>query len=102
MRQLPLVLLFVLAACKGDPLASYETYQDCFDDVTGNGMLEVVPAIVRCCIQHPIDGDLPACGETAADCLNYLADNLDQTDSEIGQRIEACDMVEDMVDSGPA
>lgn len=99
MRRL-LLVLFLFAGCKDDPLPSYETYQDCFDDVTDNLDLEVVPAIVRCCTRHPIEGEIEACGDTMPDCVNYLTDNLAQVDADIGQLMEACEMVEDMLE-GP-
>jgi hypothetical protein len=92
------VLLLLQPACKDDTVASYPTYQDCFDDLTDKKLLEIVPALVECCLDHPIDGDLNACGETMSDCVNFLTNNLSQFDTDVGQRMDACTMVEDMQD----
>jgi hypothetical protein len=90
--------LFLLASCGTETTSSFETYQDCFDDLTDNGGREVVDAIVQCCLDHPVGGDTEVCGDTMSDCVNYLTDNLSQFDADIGQRMEACTVVEDMLD----
>jgi hypothetical protein len=99
MRGLPFFCsaLLLIAACKDDSVASYETYQDCFDDLTDAGR-EVVPTLVACCLDHPIDGESPACGETAPDCVNYLTDNVSQFDASTVDVQDACEEVEDTLD----
>ena len=99
MRRLHFLLpgLFLLAACKDEPVASYEIYQDCFDDLTDKGRL-VVDALIECCLDHPIGGESPACGETASDCINYLTDNVSQFDASTVEVMDACAEVEDMLD----
>jgi hypothetical protein len=90
--------LLVIAACKDESVASYELYQDCFDDLVDNKGREVIPALIECCLDHPIDGEAPACGETAPDCVNYLTDNVSQFDASTVEVMDACEDVEDMQD----
>ena len=73
-------LLFVsvcLSACSGgganDPFA---TYQACFDEHHTTESLSINDSIVVCCLDHPIAGVRPACGNTATDCIAYVGANL--------------------------
>ena len=89
------VLLFAVAVataigCKSDPVQSYATYQECFDDHTMVESLPVQEAIVVCCLEHPINGISPACGDTAPDCINYLTANLGQTSASTTDVMDAC------------
>ena len=81
---------FVLGACGDDPPKSYATYQDCFDDETQVGMVVTADAIVACCIDHPIAGKSPACGDTKPDCINYLTANLNQTSASTTEVSDSC------------
>jgi len=82
---------FVIAACGGDNGAeAYPTYQECFDDHTTVESLPVAQAITVCCLEHPINGVMPACGATAADCMTYLAANLSSTSATADQITAAC------------
>lgn len=73
MRFLAFALL--CAACgnnnNGDA-EPYPTMQDCFDDHHGMEGLSIHDAIVVCCLDHPINGQKPACGDTAAACMTFL------------------------------
>ena len=75
---LGLLLAFSLTSfgCKDDGEEAYDTLQDCFTDHTEEESLPVVEALVVCCLDHPIDGVMPACGASAADCTAYLSTNL--------------------------
>jgi len=78
--------------CGGDDGAeAFPTYQECFDDHTmGGEHLPVKESIVVCCIEHPIDGKTIVCGDTKADCINYLTANLNQTSASTTDVMEAC------------
>jgi hypothetical protein len=84
------LLLIGSVGCKDDPEEAYATYQECFDDHT---MVETLPAqeaIVVCCLEHPINGISPACGDIKADCINYLTINLNQTSASTTTVMDAC------------
>ncbi len=76
--------------CGDDPPASFATYQACFDDRTMAAKKPIPDAIVACCLDHPIDGMSPACGDTKPDCINYLTANLNQTSADTVQVMDAC------------
>lgn len=91
MRKALLALLLLLpVGCKEDGEESYETLQDCFIDHTEEESLPVVEALVVCCLDHPIMGVAPSCGDTAADCINHLTDEIDQTDASTIEVMDAC------------
>ena len=81
----------LLVACTNDegPRA-YATYQECFDDQTETQKKPVEDAIVTCCLEHPIDGQSPACGDATPDCINYLTINLKQTSAGVDEMANAC------------
>lgn len=65
----------VLMACGGDDggdAEPFDTLQMCFDDHHNVESLSVHDAIVVCCIDHPIAGTAPSCGNTAAECVSKL------------------------------
>ncbi len=89
------VVLFSLVVlgsigCKDDSPTAYPTYQACFDDHVMAEMLPVKEAIVVCCLEHPIDGHLMACGANKPDCINYLTASLNQTSASTTDVMEAC------------
>ena len=85
------VVLLVVSACSGDSVTSYPDYQTCFDDVTSKTDMPVVTeTLLECCIDHPINGITPACKDTEADCINFLTNNVKQTDAGIGDIMTAC------------
>lgn len=84
------LLLLGTVGCKDDPIEAYATYQECFDEHTMEESLLVPEAIVICCLEHPINGISPACGDTKADCINYLTSNLAQTSASTTQVSDAC------------
>ena len=88
------VLMLAVYACGGDGGSAeepYDTYQECFDDHTMVETLPVQEAIVVCCLEHPIAGEKPACGNTAADCVTYLGANLSPTSASSADVSAACD-----------
>ncbi|MDQ3365634.1 MAG: hypothetical protein M3680_09410 [Myxococcota bacterium] len=88
-----LVLTSLLFACGGDDdkHAPYDTYQACYDAHFEDEMLPTMESIVVCCLDHPIAGmTQPVCGDTEADCINYLTVNLSQTDADISVKTAAC------------
>jgi hypothetical protein len=93
-----MALVLLAGACKDDPSKSYETFQLCFEDQTEKEGLLVVDAIVACCIDHPIAGESPACGADEPACINFLTDNLDQTDAGIPERMQACQLYGDQIE----
>jgi hypothetical protein len=84
------LLLIGAVGCKDDPIEAYPTYQECFDDHTMKEMLPTKEAIVVCCLEHPINGISPACGDIKADCINYLTINLNQTSASTTDVMDAC------------
>ncbi len=76
--------------CKDAPPEAYATYQECFDDHVMKESLPVKEAIVVCCLEHPIDGHLMACGVNKPDCINYLTASLNQTSASTTDVMEAC------------
>jgi hypothetical protein len=88
-------VLFTMAVvasigCGDDPPKSYPTYQMCFDDLTMAKMMLVPDAIVMCCLDHPINGMSPACGDIKADCINFLTANLMQTSASTTEVMDSC------------
>ena len=43
-----------------------------------------------CCLDHPIAGVKPACGNTANDCAAYLGTNLDAASATPADITAAC------------
>lgn len=84
--------LMVLASvgCKDDAPEAYATYQECFDDHVEAEMLPVKEAIVICCLEHPIDGHVMACGADKPTCINYLTASLNQTSASTTDVMDAC------------
>jgi hypothetical protein len=79
------------AGCEdGHDHSAYTTYQACFDQHTMKEKLPLQEAIVVCCLDHPIDGVSPACGDTKPDCINYLTANLNQTSASTTEVMDAC------------
>ncbi len=76
--------------CKDDPPEAYPTYQGCFDDHVMHESLPVKEAIVVCCLEHPIDGQVMACGGDKPTCINYLTASLNQTSASTTDVMEAC------------
>jgi len=73
---LPLVLT---ASCGGDDdedAEPFDTLADCYDDHHNEENLSVQEAIVVCCIDHPIAGEHPSCGATAAACVTHVTTEL--------------------------
>ncbi len=85
------LVLTALTACSSDEEKTYATYQECFDDLTQHAKKTTVDSIVECCIDHTVAGAKGArCGDTDADCINYLTANLKQTDADITVQTQAC------------
>lgn len=91
MRKALLALLLLLpVGCKDDAEESYDTLQDCFTDHTEVETLPIVEALVVCCLDHPIMGVNPSCGDTEPDCINHLTDEINQTDASTVDVMDAC------------
>ncbi len=78
----------------------YDTYQACFDQHATIEKKTNEESIIACCINHPIAGMKPACGVTAADCINFITANLDQLSASTVEVMEACQMYEAQVGMG--
>jgi hypothetical protein len=57
----------------------FDTLQDCFDDHHNMESLSVHDSIVVCCIDHPIAGVHPSCGNTQAECVTHVDTELDSS-----------------------
>lgn len=77
--------------CGEDGPEAFPAYQECFDKFFdfGRGM-SPTESILECCLLHPIDGQMPACGADMPECVNYLTANLDQTSASFVEVQEAC------------
>lgn len=99
MRKALLALLLLLSVgCKEDGEESYDTLQDCFIDHTEVDGLAVVEGLVVCCLDHPIMGVNPSCGDTAPDCINLLTNEIEQTDASTTDISDACAEYEAQLD----
>lgn len=75
-------LPLALAACGGDDQEDaepFDTLQDCFDEHHGEESLPTAQAIVVCCLDHPIAGVHPSCGNSAAECTAHVDMELDSS-----------------------
>jgi hypothetical protein len=85
-----MVFVVVVAACGSDSKKKYDTYQACFDDVIKQDKTNV-QTIVECCIDKEIGGMKgPLCGADEPECINYLTNNIKQTDADITVKQQAC------------
>ena len=97
MHRIALLATLVLGfgvgvGCGEDGPEAFDTYQDCFDkfDDFGRG-LPPQESILECCLLHPIDGLMPACGADKPECINYLTANLNQTSAPFTDVQMACE-----------
>ena len=76
------LLPVILTACGGsskmdaDP---FDTLQDCYDEHHTTEALSTHDAIVVCCLDHPIAGVHPSCGNSQAECIAHVDQELDST-----------------------
>lgn len=97
-RTLLLATLVLGFGCGEEGPESFATYQECFDDLWDNGMgLPVSETLLECCLSHPINDVMPACGATAPDCINYLTNNLNQTNASTVEVMEGCSVYADQL-----
>ncbi len=73
--------LFALPLVTGcghdDEEEAFATLEACYDDHQGDEGLTVQQAIVVCCLEHPIAGVRPSCGDTEAACATHVTAELD-------------------------
>jgi hypothetical protein len=72
----------VLAACGSSDDADaepFDTLADCYDDHHNVEMLTIQEAIVVCCLDHPIAGVHPSCGDTQPACATHVTTELGTT-----------------------
>lgn len=76
-------LPLALTACGDDTNANdaepFDTLQDCYDDHHVEENLPVAQAIVVCCVDHPIAGVHPSCGDTEDACIAHVDAELDSS-----------------------
>jgi hypothetical protein len=87
-------LPLAFAACSSDDTADdepFDTLQDCFDDHhSGAEGLSITEAITVCCIDHPIAGVKPSCGNTQAQCEDHVDLELDPASASETDISDAC------------
>jgi hypothetical protein len=91
------VFPLIFTACGDDPPDAdpFDTLQACFDEHHTEEMLSVHDAIVVCCLDHPIAGVHPSCGNSQAECMTHVDAELDS--SVTGTEItDACTTYIDM------
>ena len=69
------VCLATFTACSTTPTKDadpFATMQACFDEHHVTESLPVNQSIVVCCLDHPIAGVHPSCGNTVSDCTARL------------------------------
>lgn len=92
------LVLGTAAGCGEEPPKAFATYQECFDDYYDFGMgLIATDSILECCLFHPINDLMPACGGSVPDCINYLTANLSQTSASTVEQMEACNAYVDQL-----
>lgn len=76
----------MLAACGDDghdddeDAEPFDSLQDCFDDHhAGAESLPTPMAITVCCLDHPINGVHPSCGNAQAECIAHVGTELDDS-----------------------
>lgn len=77
---LALPLALTVSACSDDDDGEGEgfaTLQDCYVDHHEEEGLGVQEALVVCCLDHPIAGVHPSCGNTVDDCIAHVDANID-------------------------
>lgn len=92
MRSLAVAFVVFLVACDDhshDP-GGYATFQACYDEHHGAEALPVEESIVICCLEHPIAGVAPVCGDDAAMCSTYLGVNLAAASATPAEVSAAC------------
>ena len=90
MRSILIAILFATACGGDDEAEAYPTYQECFDDHHNNESLGIQESIVVCCLEHPIAGVKPVCGNTTAECATYLGTNLGSASATQADVTAAC------------
>ena len=87
----------VFAACGNSTPAAdpFDTFQLCFDEHHTTESLNPHDAIVVCCLDHPIAGVHPSCGDTAAACVAQITGtdavhNLTATSATTAEVMTAC------------
>ena len=90
MLRMTLICSFILAACHSHDPEGYATYQACYDDHHNNESLPVKEAIIVCCLDHPIAGVAPVCGNSANDCIAYIGTNLSSSSATPTEVQAAC------------
>jgi len=83
-----LVSSLALTACSSKNQMEAEpfpTLQACFDEHNKTESLSVHDSIVVCCLDHPIAGIHPSCGNMQTDCTTHVRAELDAsvTDTDI-------------------
>ena len=94
LRNATLALLFVFAGCGSDEPEeeAFDTLEDCFvDHHEGEEGLPTVEALIVCCLEHPIAGEAPSCGDTVADCEAHVGGEIDEADASDAEVTEACE-----------
>jgi hypothetical protein len=83
---------WVLGGCGGEDheASAYSSFQACFDVHAEDEGMTAVDAIFTCCLDHPIEGQRPACGASSSACVNYLTNNLKQTSASYVDLQDAC------------
>lgn len=69
---------FAIASCEhSHDEDAYQTLEACYDEHHNDEMLTIQRAIVVCCLDHPIAGQAPSCGDTAPACVTHVRAELD-------------------------
>jgi hypothetical protein len=76
------VLPLISTAC-GDSATPdadpFDTLQDCYDEHHTMESLSTHDAIVVCCLDHPIAGVHPSCGNSQVECVAHVDQELDSS-----------------------
>lgn len=81
MRSICLVTCLLFAACHGHSHDDYATLEACFNEHTVEESLPVKEAIVVCCLDHDIGGQMLVCGADHTACEAYIRANLPSVSS---------------------
>jgi hypothetical protein len=85
MRRAWILVAFVIG-CGSD---AYGNFQACFDDLVKNQGDMHAQAITKCILDYPIGGQHLSFG-TLSDCVEYMAENLNQASASANEIQNGC------------
>jgi hypothetical protein len=87
--------VFATSACDShdEGEEAFDTFDDCYVDHHDVEAFDVIDSIKICCLDHPIGGTDPniVCGETQADCEDFVDAEVLDPDATVDEIATACE-----------